>query len=158
MDKNYLETIRNSKPAQFGILIFIFLILYFLIPQSENNYLWRLPSVLKGIPLAINNVIFNALYEWFPLKVWDPVFEMYEEKAAFREFTKAVSQGLLFLITVVRELLLGGDKIIDVFVSDSWLKENDWLSWPALPWTATTVGAFLLGYQLNGIRLSLIHI
>ena len=156
MDKNYLETIRNSKPAQFGILIFIFLILYFLIPQSENNYLWRLPSVLKGIPLAINNVIFNALYEWFPLKVWDPVFEMYEEKAAFREFTKAVSQGLLFLITVVRELLLGGDKIIDVFVSDSWLKENDWLSWPALPWTATTVGAFLLGYQLNGIRLGLL--
>jgi len=23
-------------------------------------------------------------------------------------------------------------KIIDVFVSDAWLKENDWLTWPAL--------------------------
>ena len=43
---------------------------------------------------------------------------MYEEKAAFREFTKSISKGLLFLITFVRELLLGGDKIIDVFVSD----------------------------------------
>ena len=38
----------------------------------------------------------------------------------------------------------------------AWLKENDWLSWPALPWTATTVGAFLLGYQLNGNRLGLL--
>ncbi len=55
-----------------------------------------------------------------------------------------------------RELLLGGDKIIDVFVSDAWLKENDWLTWPALPWTAGAVGAFILGYQLNGIRLGLL--
>ena len=124
--------------------------------SNEGNYLWRLPSLLKGIPLWINNVIFNALYEWFPLKVWDPVFEMYEEKAAFREFTKTVSKSLLFLITFVRELLLGGDKTLDIFVSDAWLKENDWFTWPALPWTAATVGAFLLGYQLNGFRLGLL--
>ena len=156
MDKTYLDTVRNSKPTQFGILLVLFFALYHLVPHNDANYLWRLPSLLNGIPLAINNVIFSALYDWFPLKVWDPIFEMYEEKAAFREFTKAVSQGLLFLITVVRELLLGGDKIIDVFVNDAWLKENDWLSWPALPWTATTVGAFLLGYQLNGIRLGLL--
>ena len=116
MDKNYIEIIKNSKPAQFGLLLILFLILYNFIPQNDSNYLWRLPSLLKGIPLWINNVIFNALYEWFPLKVWDPVFEMYEEKAAFREFTKAVSQGLLFLITFVREIILGGDKIIDVFI------------------------------------------
>ena len=121
MDKTYLETVRNSKPTQFGILLVLFFALYHLVPHNDNNYLWRLPSLLKGIPLAINNVIFSALYDWFPLKVWDPIFEMYEEKAAFREFTKAVSQGLLFLITFVRELLLGGDKIIDVFVSDVWL-------------------------------------
>ena len=156
MNKSYLEILRTSKPSQFGLLFVVFFALYFLIPHSEGNYLWRLPSILKGIPLWINNIIFNALYEWFPLKVWDPVFEMYEEKAAFREFTKTVSQSLLFLITFVRELLLGGDKIIDIFVSDAWLKENDWLTWPALPWTAATVGAFLLGYQLNGIRLGLL--
>ena len=105
MDKNYIEIIKNSKPAQFGLLLILFLILYNFIPQNDSNYLWRLPSLLKGIPLWINNVIFNALYEWFPLKVWDPVFEMYEEKAAFREFTKAVSPGLLFLITFVREII-----------------------------------------------------
>ncbi len=56
---------------------------------------------------------------------------MYEEKAAFREFTKTVSKSLLFLITFVRELLLGGDKTLDIFVSDAWLKENDWFTWPA---------------------------
>ena len=156
MNKSYLEILRSSKPAQFGLLFFIFFALYFLVPHNEGNYLWRLPSLLKGIPLWINNVIFNALYEWFPLKVWDPVFEMYEEKAAFREFTKTVSKSLLFLITFVRELLLGGDKTLDIFVSDAWLKENDWFTWPALPWTAATVGAFLLGYQLNGFRLGLL--
>ena len=156
MDKNYLDIIRNSKPAQFGILLIVFLLLYNLIPQNEGNYFWRLPSLLSFIPIKLNEIIYAALYDWFPLKVWDPVFEMYEEKAAFREFTKSVSQGLLFLITFVRELLLGGDKIIDVFVSDSWLKENDWMTWPALPWTAATVGAALLGYQLGGIRLALL--
>ena len=81
---------------------------------------------------------------------------MYEEKAAFREFTKSVSKSLLFLITFVRELLLGGDKTIDLFVSDAWLKNNEWMTWPALPWTAGTAGAFLLGYKLDGIRLGLL--
>ena len=100
MDKTYLDTVRDSKPTQFGILLVLFFALYHLVPHNDGNYFWRLPSLLKGIPLAINNVIFSALYDWFPLKVWDPVFEMYEEKAAFREFTKSVSQGLLFLITL----------------------------------------------------------
>ena len=156
MNKDYLEILKNSKQAQFSLLFILFFALYFLIPHNESNYFWRLPSILKGIPLWINNIIFNALYEWFPLKVWDPVFEMYEEKAAFREFTKSVSKSLLFLITFVRELLLGGDKTIDLFVSDAWLKNNEWMTWPALPWTAGTAGAFLLGYKLDGIRLGLL--
>ena len=156
MDKNYLNIIRSSKPAQFGILLIVFLLLYNLVPHNEGNYFWRLPSLLAFIPIKLNEIIYAALYEWFPLKVWDPIFEMYEEKAAFREFTKSISKGLLFLITFVRELLLGGDKIIDVFVNDAWLKDNDWMTWPALPWTAATVGAFLLGFQLGGIRLALL--
>ena len=156
MNRDYLEILKSSKQAQFSLLFILFFALYFLIPHNESNYFWRLPSILKGIPLWINNIIFNALYEWFPLKVWDPVFEMYEEKAAFREFTKSVSKSLLFLITFVRELLLGGDKTIDLFVSDAWLKNNEWMTWPALPWTAGTAGAFLLGYKLDGIRLGLL--
>jgi len=156
VNRDYLEILKSSKQAQFSLLFILFFALYFLIPHNESNYFWRLPSILKGIPLWINNIIFNALYEWFPLKVWDPVFEMYEEKAAFREFTKSVSKSLLFLITFVRELLLGGDKTIDLFVSDAWLKNNEWMTWPALPWTAGTAGAFLLGYKLDGIRLGLL--
>ena len=112
MDKNYLNFIRSSKPAQFGILLIVFLLLYNLVPHNEGNYFWRLPSLLAFIPIKLNEIIYAALYEWFPLKVYDPIFEMYEEKAAFREFTKSISKGLLFLITFVRELLLGGDKII----------------------------------------------
>ena len=38
MDKNYLNIIRSSKPAQFGILLIVFLLLYNLVPHNEGNY------------------------------------------------------------------------------------------------------------------------
>ena len=72
----------------------------------ERTLSGRLEASSDEIPIKLNEIIYAALYEWFPLKVWDPIFEMYEEKAAFREFTKSISKGLLFLITFVRELLL----------------------------------------------------
>ena len=76
-----LSKFKNSRPQQFLLLFFIFLISYFIVPESEGNYLWRLPSLFKDFPLWINNLIYSALYDWFPLKVWDPVFEMYEKKS-----------------------------------------------------------------------------
>ena len=94
---------KNSRPQQFIFLFFIFIFSYLIVPQSEDSYLWRLPSLFKDFPLWINNVIYSALYDWFPLKVWDPVFEMYEKKAAIREFTRAISSGVLFLITFFKE-------------------------------------------------------
>ena len=39
-------------------------------------------------------------------------------------------------------------------VNDSWIDNNKWFSWPALPWTAVVAGASILGYQLQGIRLA----
>ena len=69
MDKNYLDIIRSSKPAQFGILLIIFLFLYNFIPQNEGNYFWRLPSLLGFIPIKLNEIIYAALYEWFPQSI-----------------------------------------------------------------------------------------
>ena len=151
-----LSKFKNSRSQQFLLLFFIFLISYFLVPKSEENYLWRLPSLFKDFPLWINNLIYSALYDWFPLKVWDPVFEMYEKKAAIREFTRAISSGVLFLITFIREIFLGGAQTIGTFVSSSWLNSNKWFIWPALPWTAVVAGGMLLGYHLQGVRLALL--
>ena len=147
---------KNSRPQQFIFLFFIFIFSYLIVPQSEDSYLWRLPSLFKDFPLWINNVIYSALYDWFPLKVWDPVFEMYEKKAAIREFTRAISSGVLFLITFIREIFLGGVQTMSTFISSSWLNSNKWFIWPALPWTAVVAGGLLLGYQLQGVRLALL--
>ena len=147
---------KNSRPQQFIFLFFIFIFSYLLVPQSEDSYLWRLPSLFKDFPLWINNVIYSALYDWFPLKVWDPVFEMYEKKAAIREFTRAISSGVLFLITFIREIFLGGVQTMSTFISSSWLNSNKWFIWPALPWTAVVAGGMLLGYHLQGVRLALL--
>ena len=147
---------KNSRPQQFIFLFFIFIFSYLIVPQSEDSYLWRLPSLFKDFPLWINNVIYSALYDRFPLKVWDPVFEMYEKKAAIREFTRAISSGVLFLITFIREIFLGGVQTMSTFISSSWLNSNKWFIWPALPWTAVVAGGMLLGYQLQGVRLALL--
>ena len=147
---------KNSRPQQFIFLFFIFLFSYLIVPQSEDSYFWRLPSLFKDFPLWINNVIYSALYDWFPLKVWDPVFEMYEKKAAIREFTRAISSGVLFLITFIREIFLGGVQTMSAFISSSWLNSNKWFIWPALPWTAVVAGGMLLGYHLQGVRLALL--
>jgi len=151
-----INNLKNSRPTQFGLLILVFLFFYFVIPHSENNYLWRFPPLFKGFPLFINNLIYNALYEWFPLKVWDPVFEMYEDKPIFREVTRAISTGVLFLIVFIREIFLGGAQTIGVFVDGSWMSANRWFTWPALPWTVVVAGFMLIGMQLQGIRLALL--
>ena len=147
---------KSSRPQQFLLLFIIFIISYFIVPHSEGNYLWRLPPLFKDFPLWINNLIYSALYDWFPLKVWDPVFEMYEKKAAIREFTRAISSGVLFLITFIREIFIGGVQTMSTFISSSWLNSNKWFIWPALPWTAVVAGGMLLGYHLQGIRLALL--
>ena len=147
--------ITTSKRNQFIFLIIIFFILYFFIPQNENNFFWRLPAFFAGFPQAINDIIYKALYDWFPLKTWDPVFEMYEEKAAFREFTKAVSNLLTIQVNFVREVLLGGTKTLKLIFSDSWVSKNN-ISFPAFPWPAFVAGTAILGYKLGGFRLALL--
>ncbi len=150
-----LESFKNSRPKQFGLLIFVFLILYFLVPENEKSLLWRLPPLLKGIPILINNFLDNLMFNWFTIPVWDPDWQMYEDKPLFRLMTRSISDFLLFLIILIREIFLGGLQTINTISGDA-LKSFKWVYLPALPWTAVVVGLFILGYQLKGLGLALI--
>ena len=141
---------------QFGLLAIIFLFSYHLVPQSEASYFWRLPPLLKDIPVWINTLLDNLMFQWFAVDVWDPVWKEYEPKSVFRIITRAIGSAILFLIILIRELFLGGTQTIGALFSDAMLSTNKWLYWPALPWTAVVAGAAILGYQLQGIRLALL--
>ncbi len=144
----------SPKVLQFLGLLAAFWALCAFIEPDENNWLWRLPSLIAGLPLLINNSVDYLMYEWMPISVWDPEIEEYEDKPLFKEITRSISAGLLFLIHLVREVLLGGTKTIVAFTSWDFVTENPWAQIPALPWTVVTVGAILLGYKLKGVGLA----
>ena len=146
---------RKSKPQQFGLLFLIFLVLYFFVPEDENSLLWRLPPLLKDIPMMINNLLDNLMFNWLTVPVYDPDWEMYEDKAVFRLITRSISDFLLFLIIFIREIFLGGLQTISSITGDT-LKTFKWVYLPALPWTAVIAGTFILGYKLQGLGLALI--
>jgi len=149
------NSIKSSKNFQFLILLIIFLVLYFVVPHSETNYLWRLPSILSEFPLWINDIIYKSLYVWLPIEVYDPVFEMYEKKATFREITKFLSQILNILVQLFRDILLGGTKTIKLILGDSFVSKQN-LFIPATPWPAMVCGVALIGYKLGGRNLALL--
>ena len=110
-----LTNFKNSRFQQFTFLIFVFLLLYFLIPEDENSLLWRLPPILKDIPLLINNFLDNLMFEWLTVPVWDSDWQMYEDKAVFRIITRSISDFLLFLIIFYKRNL-------------SWRIANNWIN------------------------------
>lgn len=148
--------IRRSKGAQFALLLAVFLLLCLLIRPSESNVLWRLPPLFKALPGAINDFVRGLMYEWFPIQVWDPLIEDFEQKPLFREITRAVSGFFLVIINFVREIFLGGNKTIVAMTSWDFVNRNPWASWPALPWTVISGWAILLGYRLQGRGLALL--
>ena len=150
-----LTNIKSSRSQQFGLLFLVFLLLYFLVPENENSWLWRLPPLLKFVPLMINNFLENLMFNWFTVPVWDPDWKMYEDKPIFRIITRSIADFLLFLIIFIREIFLGGLQTIGSLTGDS-LKAFKWIYLPALPWTAVVIGLFILGYKLKGLGLALI--
>ena len=108
-------TTKLSTPKQFAILLAVFFALCFVIGPSESNYLWRLPALLSGLPGVINDSVQFVMFEWFPIDVYDPDIDEFEEKPLFREITRGISNSFLFVINFVRELLLGGTKTIVAF-------------------------------------------
>ena len=103
-----LTNFKNSRPQQFSFLFIVFLLLYFLVPENENSLLWRLPPLLKDIPLLINTLLDNLMFKWLTIPVYDPDWQMYEDKPIFRIITRSIADFLLFLIIFIREIFLGG--------------------------------------------------
>jgi len=147
---------KLSTPKQFAILLAAFFVLCVLIGPSESNYLWRLPALFSGLPGVINDSVQFIMFEWFPIEVYDPDIEEFEEKPLFREITRSISSAFLFVITLVREIFLGGTKTIVAFTGWDFIDKNPWASWPALPWTVISGWAIVLGYKLQGKGLAIL--
>ncbi len=156
MINDITEALREKKYLQFILLIIVFLLMYAFVSPSENNILWRLPPLFKELPLMINNGANYLMFEWWPIDVYDPDIEEFEQKPLFGQFTRGVSGVILFMIEFIREILVGGVKTIVTFTSWDWVTENEWARWPALPWTVITGGIAILGYSLGGARLALL--
>ena len=151
-----LRDFKQSRQKQFLFLFIIFLILYFFVPKNENSYFWRLPPLLKDIPLMFNALLDNLMFNWFTIQVWDPDWGMYEDKTLFRVITRSLSNSVLFFIIFIREIFLGGYQTVSSILGDGITKSFSWIYIPALPWTAVVIGAFIIGYKLEGIRLAII--
>ena len=151
---NYVTS--QPKLSQFVGLLVVFFALCYSIDPSDNNILWRFPSLISGLPLLINNGVEYLMYEWLPIQVYDPEIEEFEKKPLLKELTRAISGSVLFLIELIRDVLLGGTKTIVAFTSWDFVSENNWARWPALPWTVVAGSAILLGYKLQGIRLGIL--
>ena len=100
-----LKDFKQSRQKQFLFLFIIFLILYFFVPKNENSYFWRLPPLLKDIPLMFNALLDNLMFNWFTIQVWDPDWGMYEDKTLFRVITRSLSNSVLFFIIFISSSL-----------------------------------------------------
>jgi len=119
-----MEVLRSRKYLQFILLLIVFALMCILIKPSDSNWLWRLPPLLKQLPIMINNAVDFMMFEWWPIEVYDPDIEEYEQKPLLRQVTRSVSGFILFLIEFVREIFLGGVKTIVTFTSWDWATEN----------------------------------
>ena len=151
-----IELFKQRKSLQFILLLVIFYLLNHFIVPSETNVLWRLPQVLSWFPLYINDAIGYLMFEWWPVEVYDPDIEEFEQKPLVSQFTRIISGFILFQIELIREIMLGGAKTIVTFSSWDWATANPWARMPGLPWTVIAGGATILGYALAGRGLALL--
>ena len=117
--------------------------------EPDSTSFWELPRVVTEFANFL-------MYEWFPIQIYDPDIEEFEDSALIFEISRGISASLLFAIDLVREVLLGGVKTIVTFTSWDWIDENPWAVWPALPWTVVCAGGTLLGYALQGRGLAIL--
>ena len=151
-----IELFKQKKSLQFILLLVIFYLLNHFIVPAESNILWRLPPLLKWFPLYINDSIGYLMFEWWPIEVYDPDIQEFEQKPLVSQFTRVISGFILFQIELIREIMLGGAKTVVTFSSWDWATANPWARMPGLPWTVIAGGATILGYALAGRRLALL--
>ena len=151
-----IRLFKQRKYLHFILLLVIFILLNQFIAPSETNILWRLPPLIEAFPLFINDAISYLMFDWWPIEVYDPDIEEYEQSPLVREFTRFVSGFILFMIEFIRELMLGGQKTIVMFAGWDWATANPWARMPGVPWTVVAGGTTILGYALGGRGLALL--
>ncbi|MDP6103997.1 MAG: ABC transporter permease subunit [Gammaproteobacteria bacterium] len=150
---NYIT--EHPKLSQFAVLLAVFFLLYFNINPADGIF-WRLPSLLTDLPRIVNDSVDFLMFEWWPIEIYDPEIEEYEETALLKEITRSFSRSILFCIELIREILLGGVKTIVAFTDWDFVEENEWARLPAMPWTVVAAGGILIGYALKGKGLALL--
>ena len=148
--KQYWTKLFIYTPVSiFGGLFIVPSLITWFFGEPESTSFWELPRVVTEFANFL-------MYEWFPVEIYDPEIEEFEDSALIFEITRGVSATLLFAIDFVREILLGGVKTIVTFTSWDWIDENPWAYWPALPWTVVCAGGAMLGYALQGRNLAML--
>lgn len=147
--QNWTKLFLYGPLSIFGGLFLVPSLFTWFFGEPESTSFWELPRVVTEFANFL-------MYEWFPVEIYDPEIEEFEDSALIFEITRGISATLLFAIDFVREILLGGIKTIVTFTSWDWIDENPWAYWPALPWTVVCAGGALLGYALQGRNLAML--
>ncbi|MDC1450451.1 ABC transporter permease subunit [Candidatus Thioglobus sp.] len=142
--------------------LFVFIpagiIVGFLILPTLLN--WFFGDITTSSFWTMNQIINDSaefvMYEWWPIEIYDPDIEDYDESAMVKEITRGFSRSILFAIEFIREILLGGIKTIVAFTSWEWSDANEWAVWPGLPWTVVSASAIMIGYFLSGRGLAIL--
>lgn len=123
-------------------------------------------STFWDVPSLVHDFGQYLMFDFLLVDHWNVRAQRYDDWAAVRVVTRTFADSIQFLITLIREILMGGFKTIvalaNTFSSQTgwdWMGENKgqwYASIPALPWTVLTAGAFMLGYKLKGIGLSML--
>ena len=134
------------------------IIVGFLILPTLLN--WFFGDITTSSFWTMNQIINDSaefvMYEWWPIEIYDPDIEDYDESAMVKEITRGFSRSILFAIEFIREILLGGIKTIVAFTSWEWSDANEWAVWPGLPWTVVSASAIMIGYYLSGRGLAIL--
>ena len=148
--KNNWKKLLSFLPiAYFGGFLIAPTIVSLITGEYQTSSFW-------DMPIFVTEYANYLMYEWFPVDIYDPDIEEFEESALIFEVTRSISASILFAIELIREILLGGVKTIVTFSSWDWIDENPWAVWPALPWTVVCVAATMLGYALQGRNLAIL--
>ncbi len=149
LKENWTKLFSYSIVSFFAGLFIIPTLVTWIFGNPGSSSFWNLPTIVTDFANFL-------MYDWFPVQVYDPDIEEFEDKALIFQITRGISAGLLFSIELIREILLGGIKTIVTFTSWDWIDENPWAVWPALPWTVVCVTATMMGYALQGRGLAIL--
>ena len=166
--KNFLLTTKVTRDfpivwfKQNWTKLFVYIpagiIVGFLILPTLLN--WFFDDITTSSFWSMNQIINDSaefvMYEWWPVEIYDPEIEDYDDSAMIKEITRGFSRSILFAIEFIREILLGGIKTIVAFTSWEWSDANEWAVWPGLPWTVVSASAIMIGYYLSGRGLAIL--